>query len=232
VWLSERPLDPGRAYLLKHTTRLVPARVEAVRWRLDPETLEEQPAARLELNELGRIAVRCMRPVASDSYADNRATGAFILIDALTNDTVAAGTVVESASGESAREAPGDAQPVSAEERSARLGHRAAIVLAGDERAAAVLERALFDRGCAVTVVRSAEAALGLRSGGSRRHRRDRRRRSRAGAAARRAPRKRCSAGRASLRPGHGAGEAGEAGCAAWRVTARIRGPARRSDVA
>ncbi|HEY4770637.1 MAG TPA: GTP-binding protein, partial [Myxococcales bacterium] len=166
VWLSERPLDPGRAYLLKHTTRLVPARVEAVRWRLDPETLEEQPAVRLELNELGRIAVRCMRPVATDAYADNRATGAFILIDALTNDTVAAGTVVESASSEGALEEPGDAQPVSAEERRARLGHRAAIVLAGDERAAAVLERSLFDRGCAVTVVRSAEAALACAAAG------------------------------------------------------------------
>ena len=166
MWLSERPLDPGRAYLLKHTTRLVPARVEAVRWRLDPETLEEQPAVRLELNELGRIAVRCMRPVASDAYADNRATGAFILIDALTNDTVAAGTVVEGASGESAREALGDAQPISAEERRARLGHRAAVVLAGDARAAAALERSLFDRGCAVTVVRSAEAALACAAAG------------------------------------------------------------------
>ena len=166
VWLSERPLDPGRAYLLKHTTRLVPARVEAVRWRLDPETLEEQPAVRLELNELGRIAVRCMRPVASDAYADNRATGAFILIDALTNDTVAAGTVVEGASGESAREALGDAHPVSADERRARLGHRAAVVLAGDARAAAALERSLFDRGCAVTVVRSAEAALACAAAG------------------------------------------------------------------
>ena len=166
MWLSERPLDPGRAYLLKHTTRLVPARVEAVRWRLDPETLEEQPAVRLELNELGRIVVRCMRPVASDAYADNRATGAFILIDALTNDTVAAGTVVESASGESVREAPGDAQPISAEERRARLGHCAAIVLASDERAAAVLERSLFDRGCAVTAARSAEAALACAAAG------------------------------------------------------------------
>ena len=166
VWLSERPLDPGRAYLLKHTTRLVPARVESVRWRLDPETLEEQPAARLELNELGRIVVRCMRPVASDAYADNRATGAFILIDALTNDTVAAGTVVESASGEGAREAPAEAQPISSEERRARLGHRAAVVLADDGRAAATLERFLFDRGCAVTVVRSAEAALACAAAG------------------------------------------------------------------
>ena len=166
VWLSERALDPGRAYLLKHTTRLVPARVESVRWRLDPETLEEQPAARLELNELGRIVVRCMRPVASDAYADNRATGAFILIDALTNDTVAAGTVVESASGEGAREAPAEAQPISSEERRARLGHRAAVVLADDGRAAATLERFLFDRGCAVTVVRSAEAALACAAAG------------------------------------------------------------------
>jgi bifunctional enzyme CysN/CysC/sulfate adenylyltransferase subunit 1 len=107
-----------------------------------------------------------MRPVASDAYADNRATGAFILIDAFTNDTVAAGTVVEGNSGGSARETPGDLQPVSAEERRARLGHRAAVVLAGDARAAAALERSLFDRGCAVTVVRNAEAALACAAAG------------------------------------------------------------------
>ncbi len=65
VWLSERPLDPSRAYLLKHTTRTVPARIAAVQSRLDLETLEETPAAGLALNDIGRIAVRCGRPVIS-----------------------------------------------------------------------------------------------------------------------------------------------------------------------
>src|SRR5207244_6396468 len=93
IWLHERPLDPLRAYLLKHTTRLVPAQVERVHGRTDPETLSEIPATKLELNEIGRVAVSLKRPIVSDPYADNRRTGAFILIDALTNDTVAAGLV-------------------------------------------------------------------------------------------------------------------------------------------
>jgi phospho-2-dehydro-3-deoxyheptonate aldolase len=93
VWLAARPLDPSRAYLLKHTTRTVPARVEAVRFRIDLETLAEAQAAELGPNDIGRIAVRCARPIACDPYAANRVTGAFILIDALTNETAAAGTI-------------------------------------------------------------------------------------------------------------------------------------------
>ncbi len=95
VWLAERALDTSRQYLLKHTTRQVPAWVEAVRSRLDPETLAEQPANALVLNDIGKIAVRCARPLVCDSYLVNRATGAFILIDAFTNETVAAGTILE-----------------------------------------------------------------------------------------------------------------------------------------
>jgi bifunctional enzyme CysN/CysC len=101
VWLSERPLDPMRAYLLKHTTRTVPARV-AVQSLLDLETLAEAPAAGLALNDIGRIVVTCARPVICDPYARNRATGAFILIDALTNETVAAGVIGNAAEAEPA----------------------------------------------------------------------------------------------------------------------------------
>ncbi len=95
VWLAERAIDTSRQYLLKHTTREVPVRVEAVRSRLDPETLAEQPADVLGLNDIGTIALRCARPLVCDSYLANRATGAFILIDAFTNETVAAGTILE-----------------------------------------------------------------------------------------------------------------------------------------
>ena len=169
VWLSERPLDPGRSYLLKHTTRLVPAKVEAVRWRLDPETLKREPAATLALNELGRLSVRCARPIAGDDYAQDRATGAFILIDALTNDTVAAGTLVAS-EGQAEVPAPDTApdagSAVSADERRARLGHRGAVLLVEDGRLAAGLERALFGRGCATASADAEEAALACAEAG------------------------------------------------------------------
>ena len=130
VWLSERPLDPSRSYLLKHTTRVVPARVAMVRWRLDPETLERQSAERLELNELGRISLRCARPIAGDAYAEDRATGAFILIDALSNDTVAAGTLVAEDGLEDVAPAPGLAGD-------ARTGAPDDDSLAGDARTGA-----------------------------------------------------------------------------------------------
>ncbi|HEX9578163.1 MAG TPA: GTP-binding protein, partial [Myxococcales bacterium] len=173
VWLSERPLDPGRAYLLKHNTRLVPARIEAVRWRLDPETLAQAEDQRLELNDVGRIAIHCARPIACDSYRDNRVTGAFILIDALSNDTVAGGAVVlDGAERDETSELSGESRAVGSDERRARLGHGAAVLLVEreSERAAVALagalERALFASGCTTAVVRSAEAALACAGAG------------------------------------------------------------------
>ncbi|TMA19579.1 MAG: sulfate adenylyltransferase [Deltaproteobacteria bacterium] len=96
VWLGARPLDPRRAYSIKHTTRTAPAQIESVRHRLDPETLAREPADTLALNDIGRITVRCARPLVCELYANNHVTGAFILIDALTNETAAAATIVDS----------------------------------------------------------------------------------------------------------------------------------------
>jgi sulfate adenylyltransferase large subunit len=91
-WMAEAPLRPGARLLLKHTTATVRAVVDAVEARLDLESLAEVPApGGLELNDLGHVRVRTSRPMAVDPYAENRTTGAFILIDEATNDTVAAG---------------------------------------------------------------------------------------------------------------------------------------------
>jgi bifunctional enzyme CysN/CysC/sulfate adenylyltransferase subunit 1 len=155
VWLSERPLDAERAYLLKHTARTVPARVTAVRFRLDPETLSEVPAASLALNEVGRIALRCARPLAFDAYRQNRITGAFILIDALTNETAAAGTLLE------ARDAAGaDGSLAALVVLVQREGEREALAAAHE------LEQLLWTRGRMAAVVRRPEAALACTSAG------------------------------------------------------------------
>jgi bifunctional enzyme CysN/CysC/sulfate adenylyltransferase subunit 1 len=156
VWLSARTLDPRRAYLLKHTTRTTPAQVEAVRYRLDPETLAQQPASTLALNDVGCIAVRCARPLACDPYASNRVTGAFILIDALTNETAGAGTIVEAAAAQV--------------EVDRFDGLRLLIVEAGSEdgalRGAHEVERLLSSRGRLAAVVRHSGAALACASAG------------------------------------------------------------------
>ena len=94
VWLHETPLDPSKTYLLKHTTQLVRAQVDRVHGRRDMSTLEEVPAAALGLNDIGRVTITAHRALFLDRYADNRETGSFILIDAITNNTVGAGMVI------------------------------------------------------------------------------------------------------------------------------------------
>ena len=92
-WLGDAPARPGATYLLKHTTRTVRAKLDAIVDRLDVTTLESAPADELELNAIGRVRLRTGSEVMADPYAVNRATGAFILIDEATNDTVGAGMV-------------------------------------------------------------------------------------------------------------------------------------------
>jgi sulfate adenylyltransferase subunit 1 (EFTu-like GTPase family) len=96
--MSERPVEDRARLLLKHTTRTVTARLEEVVSVVDIATLEDRPApGRLELNDLGFVRFRLAEPLAVDPYARNRATGAFILIDEATNETVGAGMVVDAA---------------------------------------------------------------------------------------------------------------------------------------
>ena len=93
--MHSRPLQCGRRYLLKHTSRTVPAVVAEIRHRIDVATLEPQPApSGLGLNDLGEVRLQAARPVVFDGYAKNRLTGSFILIDEGTNATVAAGMLL------------------------------------------------------------------------------------------------------------------------------------------
>jgi bifunctional enzyme CysN/CysC len=104
-WMSEQPLAPGRRYALKHTTRTVRATVRAIQDRWDPETLEifAEPSS-LRLNDIGRVSLRTSSPVLADRYRRNGVTGAFILIDEHSNDTVGAGIIREAREVERARE--------------------------------------------------------------------------------------------------------------------------------
>jgi sulfate adenylyltransferase large subunit len=93
-WMSEQPLQPRGRYSIKHTTRTARAIVEEIEHRVDINTLEHVPASQLALNEIGRVKLRCSSPLVVDPYSRNRTTGSFILIDESTNDTVAAGMVL------------------------------------------------------------------------------------------------------------------------------------------
>ncbi|WP_025917501.1 sulfate adenylyltransferase subunit 1 [Herminiimonas sp. CN] len=92
-WLSEEPLDLRRKYWLKHTTRQVAARITKVDTLLDINTQEKRPADVIKLNDIARISLNVQQALAADAYDAIRATGAFILIDEVTHQTVAAGMI-------------------------------------------------------------------------------------------------------------------------------------------
>jgi len=95
-WMGERPLEPRAKLAVKHTTRTSRAIVEELESVVDIHTLEDRPAPeRLELNDLAIVRLRLAEQLVVDPYARNPATGAFILIDETTNDTVAAGMVLD-----------------------------------------------------------------------------------------------------------------------------------------
>jgi bifunctional enzyme CysN/CysC len=93
VWLQEEPMLQGRTYLMKAGTRTVSATVTPLKHRVNVNTLEHEPAERLELNDIGVCELELDRPIPFESYAESRALGSFILIDRLTNNTAGAGLI-------------------------------------------------------------------------------------------------------------------------------------------
>ena len=100
TWLDRDPLSTGRRYWLKHGTQTVRATIEALESKLDLETLQpDASAATLAFNDLGTVRIAVGHALIADAYAENRATGSFILIGEATNHTVAAGMISEVARG-------------------------------------------------------------------------------------------------------------------------------------
>ena len=157
-WMSEEPLHPGRRYALKHTTRTVRATVQAITERTDPETLDRQlEPTSLAVNDIGRVTLRTSSAVVADPYSVNRVTGAFILIDEDSNDTVAAGVIRTARLVEPGRENRRDVtwhpSALDRDERWLAIDQRGATVLltglpaSGKSTIAVALERRLVDTG-------------------------------------------------------------------------------------
>lgn len=156
VWMTEKALTPGRQYTFKLATRSVSGAVALIHHRIDVNTLEHHDAADLQLNEIGSCTVTVNAPVVFDAYKTNKGTGAFIIIDRLTNSTVGAGMITGAVDVE-------NEQPVSLEERAARYSQKpAAIALTGSngKELAYKLERKLFDNGHATTVLETQNTSL------------------------------------------------------------------------
>jgi sulfate adenylyltransferase large subunit len=157
VWMDARPLARNRRYLLKHTSQTVPAFVSSLEHRTNIGTLAHEAAETLEMNGIGVVNIDLLRPIALDLYSENRSTGAFILIDAETNSTVAAGMITAASS-----PAASTSGPVTAEERAARWGHRGGVLeLTGPVELIDRIERSLFVRG-AITARIEVDTEFGI----------------------------------------------------------------------
>lgn len=151
VWMNERPLDTMRSYLVKHTSQTVRARIASVRYRMNFDTLEKETADQLRLNDVGAVTLVCHRHLFCDPYKRNPATGNLILIDPVTNETVAAGMITGIQPDEAIITGGEGGHAVTREEQIARRGHKPAVLWIGeDEPLANALERALFEKGCSV----------------------------------------------------------------------------------
>jgi sulfate adenylyltransferase subunit 1 (EFTu-like GTPase family) len=150
VWLDNQPLELHRTYLLKHTARNVLARAERIVSRTNVDTLAAEVSATLAANEIGVVAITTQRPLLCDGYEQNRSTGSFILIDPMSNATVAAGMIVEQEQGPCVvPRNPSTTQfHVTRFQQEQRAGHRAfTILISGHVEMAHRLERRLFESG-------------------------------------------------------------------------------------
>jgi len=178
VWMAEEPMVPGKDYLIKHCARMTAGTISTLRYQVDVNTLHRQDAPTLRLNEIGRCAIALDEPIAYDSYRRNRTTGAFIVIDRMTNGTVGAGMIIDRKAEDDRRdfweEEPqserlhAEVSRVTNEERERRFGQRPATILltgisgAGKTTTALALERRLFSDGRAATVLDGQNMRLGI----------------------------------------------------------------------
>ncbi|QKZ06698.1 MULTISPECIES: sulfate adenylyltransferase subunit CysN [Pseudomonas] len=160
VWMAEEPMLPGKKYDIKRATSYVPGSIASIVHKVDVNTLAEGPGSALALNEIGRVKVALDASIALDGYDSNRTTGAFIVIDRLTNGTVGAGMIIAPPvvpHGSASQH--GKLAHVATEERALRFGQQPATVLfsglsgAGKSTLAYAVERKLFDMGRAVFVL-------------------------------------------------------------------------------
>ncbi len=160
VWMHEEPATPGKTYLIKHTTNVVPGTLDELRYKIDVNTMRKMDATDLEMNEIGRVHLTLHRPIAYDHYSRNQQTGNFVIIDRLTNATVAAGLLLDrqvarapSAKSPATRNIVQETSLVGQTERERLLRQRGVTLWltglsgSGKSTVAKELERTLIDRG-------------------------------------------------------------------------------------
>lgn len=179
VWMKETAMDLNKSYFIKHTTKLARLRVDAIRYRMDVNSLKRIDAAPLALNEIGRVVFSASSQLFMDTYSKNRTTGGFIMIDPITNNTVAAGIIIDREPTDSLPSRITGGAPMFAslvyrdsrilpDERAARWRQKPAtlwitgLVGAGKTEIAYALERRLFDLGAICMVLDGENVRLGI----------------------------------------------------------------------
>jgi bifunctional enzyme CysN/CysC len=180
VWFNEEPMKPGANYLIKHTTAQTSATITDLRYRINVASMHRETVPELAMNEVGRVHLDCARPLAVDAYTKNHGTGSFILIDRMTNATVAAGMIVERKIAEDALKRRTDShdagsnvrlqdkRKVSTELRQQRLSQKPFVLWitglprSGKSSIAYELEQRLFDQKKFVQVLDGEILRLGL----------------------------------------------------------------------
>jgi sulfate adenylyltransferase subunit 1 len=156
VWFNAEPAELGKSYLLKHTSRTVRAKALQFRYRVNVNTLLQEPVSSLEMNDIASVEFETVSPLFFDPYTQNRITGSFILIDPISNATLGAGMIRADLADQTvtAQVSQQEFVPVTAAERYKRHAHYPALILVeGNPALAARLERSLFDDHFAVLLV-------------------------------------------------------------------------------
>ena len=165
IWMSEKALDPSRTYYIKHTTNRTKAKVDNINYSVDVNTFQKNETDKLDLNEIGKVVISTHQPLFFDNYEKIQETGSFILVDTLSNNTVAAGLITKAVKTEdvpvgsdkevikrhiSDREFNWEGGVVSPKQRAARNHHHGKTVIvtgvagSGKQEFASNLESQLF----------------------------------------------------------------------------------------
>jgi len=167
VWMNDDPMLKSNDYIIRHAGQVSKARIDAIKYKIDVNTLQKEKSDKFTLNEIGRVVISSNKPIFFDPYSKNRETGSFILIDPITNNTVAAGMVLEGVSSEhltqlsddkslleehvEKREFQWDTGLVTARERTVKNHHKGKLVIitgvegVGKHDVAKHLEKELFN---------------------------------------------------------------------------------------
>ncbi len=177
VWMDETPMDPFTQFYIKHNTHSTKARIDEITYRIDVNTLEKRKTDHFELNEIGRVTVTTVVPLFFDAYKKNRQTGAFILIDPITHNTVAVGMILDKVdshklssriTGEQRKLITKGKSLVADENRMKRYGQKGVTLWitglhgSGKNELAFMLEKQLFDAGATVVLLDGKSLRSGL----------------------------------------------------------------------